>query len=97
MCGGAGKLLGRGINTMFLGATDAVGLTGSGSLLEPGGDLLPTAATPATTAVGDVNSASTAARDDEKRRRAAAAGLSSTILGGSTAGTTTATKSLLGQ
>lgn len=54
------------------------------------------AAVPTSTAVGDVNSASTAARDDEKRRRAAAAGLSSTILGGSTAGTTTGTKTLLG-
>lgn len=98
MCGGGGgigKLVGQGVNALFLGTTDAVGLTGEGSMFEPSGELIDNSVQNATqekSVSTDVQSA----RDDEKRRRAAAAGLSSTILGGSTTTGTTATKTLLG-
>ncbi|WDY60385.1 hypothetical protein [Pseudomonas sp. PSKL.D1] len=98
MCGGGGlgKLVGQGINAMFLGTTDAAGLTGEGSMFDPDQGLemsYQSETAQSTNVASDVQ----AARDDEKRRRAAAAGLSSTILGGSMAGTQTATKTLLGQ
>lgn len=101
MCGGAVKIIKkldplRG-GDVILDKLGLPNLLGDNGLLATPDTPEATTTANASTAVGDVNSASTAARDDEKRRRAAAAGLSSTILGGSTAGTTTATKSLLGQ
>jgi len=99
MCGGAVKII-KKVDPLRGGDVilDKLGLPNllgdNGLLATP--DVAQPAAAVGSTAVGDVNSASTAARDDEKRRRAAASGLSSTILGGTTAGTTTGTKSLLG-